>query len=351
MRRGSARFSMVHADSVRRRVTEDAPAGPPGSAAVASRPARRPPGSTRPAAVVQSRQASGRQDGEHGRQARRTRCPARTPERRSERAPGSEAERRTASDGPQGRAPRGAPCARGAGPSEGAATWNSGSRTPHGTKRASITIPGIPVKTVRMKKSRQPSASAATPATGPASTRGIVKRLERSAYCVAEKRFWVRRSRSTPNAPDAQAGGAQLEGLRRVHERPVDAHLGHRGVAEVRDDLQEAEDPERAAEPHALRQHAAQERPTDRRRLADGGGGHAHVEVVEADLDQERPGQRLGQVVATACRGRRRPGSRGSGAGRGSRRTAPTPRRAASSAARAGASGSGANQVTSRNGT
>ena len=39
------------------------------------------------------------------------------------------------------------------------------------------------------------------PATGPARMRGIEKRLERSAYCVAEKRFSVRRSSSTPKAP------------------------------------------------------------------------------------------------------------------------------------------------------
>ena len=38
--------------------------------------------------------------------------------------------------------------------------------------------------------------------TGPASTRGSVKRLDRSAYCVAEKRFWVSRSSSTPKAPE-----------------------------------------------------------------------------------------------------------------------------------------------------
>ena len=39
------------------------------------------------------------------------------------------------------------------------------------------------------------------PAIGPETTRGSPKRLENSAYCVAEKRFWVMRSSSTENAP------------------------------------------------------------------------------------------------------------------------------------------------------
>ena len=86
-------------------------------------------------------------------------------------------------------------------PQLGASTENEGSRTLQGTKRASITMPGMPVITVNTKKSLQPIESASTPATGPASTRGIVNRLERSAYWVAEKRFWVSRSRSTPKAP------------------------------------------------------------------------------------------------------------------------------------------------------
>ena len=63
-------------------------------------------------------------------------------------------------------------------------------------------MPGTPKSTVRTKKSRHPIASARTPVMGPASTRGRVKRLESSAYCVAEKRFCVSRSSSTPKAPE-----------------------------------------------------------------------------------------------------------------------------------------------------
>ncbi|PYQ04921.1 MAG: hypothetical protein DMF82_09640 [Acidobacteria bacterium] len=64
-----------------------------------------------------------------------------------------------------------------------------------------MTMPGMPAKRVEMKKSRHPKASTRRAAGGPASTRGIEKRLESSAYCVAEKRFCVRRSSSTPKAP------------------------------------------------------------------------------------------------------------------------------------------------------
>ncbi len=39
------------------------------------------------------------------------------------------------------------------------------------------------------------------PVSGPATSRGKANRLENSAYWVAEKRFWVMRSSSTPNAP------------------------------------------------------------------------------------------------------------------------------------------------------
>ena len=44
-------------------------------------------------------------------------------------------------------------------------------------------------------------ASTASPAIGPASSRGNANRLVKSAYCVAENRFCVMRSSSTENAP------------------------------------------------------------------------------------------------------------------------------------------------------
>ena len=87
------------------------------------------------------------------------------------------------------------------GPHAGALTSNSTSRTPQGTKRASISMPGTPKTTVRTKKSRQPRLAASTPATGPARIRGSVNRLESSAYWVAEKRLSVSRISSTPKAP------------------------------------------------------------------------------------------------------------------------------------------------------
>ena len=86
-------------------------------------------------------------------------------------------------------------------PRLGSSTWNSGSRALQGTKRQSIAMPGMPASSVKTKKSRQPSASTSRPAGGPASTRGMEKRLDSSAYCVAEKRFWVSRISRTLNAP------------------------------------------------------------------------------------------------------------------------------------------------------
>ena len=77
----------------------------------------------------------------------------------------------------------------------------------------------MPVNTVMMKKSRQPILSARMPATGPARIRGREKRLESSAYCVAEKRFWVRRRSRTlkapvpiPPAPISKAWAAYMRG-------------------------------------------------------------------------------------------------------------------------------------------
>ena len=99
---------------------------------------------------------------------------------------------------------------------------------------------------------------------------------------MAEKRFWVSRSSSTPKAPEPRPLESVLERLRRVHHGPVHAHLRDGRVAEVRHELQEAEDPERAAEPDAVGQHAAQERAADGRRLADRGARDADVEVAEA---------------------------------------------------------------------
>ena len=75
------------------------------------------------------------------------------------------------------------------------------SRDRQGTKRCSISMPGMAAGTVRMKKSRQPMASTIAPAGGPAKVRPSAKMLEKSAYCVALKRRWVSRSSSTPKAP------------------------------------------------------------------------------------------------------------------------------------------------------
>ena len=61
----------------------------------------------------------------------------------------------------------------------------------------------------------------------------------------------------------------------------------------------------------------------------------ADVQGAEAHLHQERPRERLRQVVAEACRARRRPGSRARGAGPGSPRRGPTPPRGATAAAAA----------------
>src|SRR5207245_10103900 len=83
----------------------------------------------------------------------------------------------------------------------GGSIVNSGSRAPSGTKRASSTMPGTPQKSVIRKNVRQPTASTRKPVSGPARRRGRPNRLEKSAYCVAEKRFSVRRRRSTEKAP------------------------------------------------------------------------------------------------------------------------------------------------------
>ena len=59
----------------------------------------------------------------------------------------------------------------------------------------------MPMTIVARKNVGQPTASTAKPVIGPATTRGNANRLENSAYCVAEKRFSVRRSSSTEKAP------------------------------------------------------------------------------------------------------------------------------------------------------
>ena len=46
-----------------------------------------------------------------------------------------------------------------------------------------------------------PRASTRKPQMGPEAILGIPNRLERSAYCVAENRFWVNRRSNTKNAP------------------------------------------------------------------------------------------------------------------------------------------------------
>ena len=88
-------------------------------------------------------------------------------------------------------------------------------RPPGGSRHLEIHVAGAPGHEARehhqagdsdehasARRSRAtPSRRRATPLIGPASTRGRVKRLESSAYCVAEKRFCVSRSSSTPKAP------------------------------------------------------------------------------------------------------------------------------------------------------
>ena len=68
----------------------------------------------------------------------------------------------------------------------------------------------MPAIMVKQKKTVHPpesvpvhSEAACTekPVTGPAISRGRPNRLEKSAYCVAEKRFCVMRNSSTPKAP------------------------------------------------------------------------------------------------------------------------------------------------------
>ena len=59
----------------------------------------------------------------------------------------------------------------------------------------------MPRTIVAAKNVDQPTALTANPAAGPATTRGSAKRLDRSAYCVAEKRFSVSRRSRTEKAP------------------------------------------------------------------------------------------------------------------------------------------------------
>ena len=74
---------------------------------------------------------------------------------------------------------------------------------PHasGANRCNSSIPGRPPTMVIQKNIVQPTASTRKPLTGPDTRRGSPNRLEKSAYCVAEKRFWVRRSSNTAKAP------------------------------------------------------------------------------------------------------------------------------------------------------
>ena len=68
-------------------------------------------------------------------------------------------------------------------------------------------------------------------------------------------------------------------------------------VADVREHLQEAEDPQRVAEPGERRDPAADERADDRRHHADRGERDAAVVRAVAHVDQERPRQRLRELV------------------------------------------------------
>ena len=59
----------------------------------------------------------------------------------------------------------------------------------------------MPIVSDTRKNDGQPIASTTNPLIGPANSRGSANRLEKSAYCVAEKRFCVTRSSRTENAP------------------------------------------------------------------------------------------------------------------------------------------------------
>ena len=160
-------------------------------------------------------------------------------------------------------------------------------------------MPGMPVKIVKMKKSRQPMASAITPATGPASTRGRVNRLESSAYCVAEKRFWVRRRSRTPKAPlpspaepSSNAVAAYITG----RLGPTWATTAYPRFEKIwkNPKIQRAR-----PEAEAIGEEPAEERfPRGWRRGRSVAVATPTSTGAEADLDQERPGEGLGEVVA-----------------------------------------------------
>src|SRR5690349_8186823 len=65
----------------------------------------------------------------------------------------------------------------------------SGSRTPGGANRARRIRPGMPKIIETQKKVVHPIASTINPVRGPARIRDNPKRLEKSAYCVAENLF------------------------------------------------------------------------------------------------------------------------------------------------------------------
>ena len=111
----------------------------------------------------------------------------------------------------------------------GAATWNSGSRTPQGTKRASMTMPGMPGEE-REDEEVAPAERVGEQAGGRAGQHARDREqareqrvlrgreaLLRSAAAAARRRRPVPRPRREPARSPAA----------RVHERPVGADLRH----------------------------------------------------------------------------------------------------------------------------
>ena len=118
-----------------------------------------------------------------------------------------------------------------------------------GHEAASITSPGTPTSTVKTKKSRQPIASASTPARRPG--QHAREREEAREQRVLRGREALLRQPQQQHAEGAvpRPSSRYSKACAAYITRPVQPDLRHQRVAEVREDLQEAEDPERAAEP------------------------------------------------------------------------------------------------------
>ncbi len=137
-------------------------------------------------------------------------------------------------------------------PRDGASTSNSTSRTPHGTKRASITIPGI-AEDHGQDEEVPPAHRVGEDARHRAredAREGEEARQER----VLRRREPLLREAEQQHAesPLAEAARPELEGLRGVHERAVRPDVRHGRVAQVRHELEEAEDPQRPAQAHPV---------------------------------------------------------------------------------------------------